>query len=155
MNQIDPLEAELRKLSPAKAPEELMSRLESARKVRSLEVGVPAAAAWRRWFRWLAPVAAGFALILLILHLRHPQVPSEQTRMAIAGHPSTQTKNVEFNQELVAAFDAVGRLPGGEPVRFRCREWRDFVTVRDPSRGLVIEQQTPRLEIVPVSFDTY
>ena len=56
---------------------------------------------------------------------------------------------------MVASFDAVARLPGGEPVRFRCREWADDVVVRDPARGIVIERRTPRLEVVPVSIETY
>jgi hypothetical protein len=56
---------------------------------------------------------------------------------------------------LVAAFDAVARLPDGQPVRFRCREWSDGVVLRDSARGIVIEQRMPRLEVVPVSFETY
>jgi hypothetical protein len=49
----------------------------------------------------------------------------------------------------------VAQLPNGEPVRFRCREWRDDVVVRDPGRGLVIERSTPRLEVVPISVETF
>jgi hypothetical protein len=49
----------------------------------------------------------------------------------------------------------VAHLPNGEPVRFLCREWRDEVILRDPARGIVIERQTPRLEVVPVRFETY
>jgi hypothetical protein len=69
--------------------------------------------------------------------------------------PALKADDVEFDQQLVAAFDAVARLPGGQPVRFRCREWADAVVLRDSARGIVIEQRTPRLEVVPVSFETY
>jgi len=56
---------------------------------------------------------------------------------------------------LVATFDAVGQLPDGEPIRLRCRQWRDEVILRDSARGVVIERQSPRLEVVPVKFETY
>ena len=62
---------------------------------------------------------------------------------------------VEIAREWVGSFDAVARMPGGEPVRFRCREWTDAVVWRDSAHGIVVEQRTPRLEVVPVSFDTY
>jgi hypothetical protein len=62
---------------------------------------------------------------------------------------------VEFGQDLVATFDAVARLPSGQPVRFRCRQWSDQMVMRDSSKGLVIEERTPRLEVVPVRFETY
>jgi hypothetical protein len=63
--------------------------------------------------------------------------------------------DVEINQELVSSFDTVARLPGGEPVRFRCQKWMDQTVINDKARGLTIEQRTPRLEIVPVRFETY
>ena len=56
---------------------------------------------------------------------------------------------------MVALFDAVAQLPNGQPVRFRCREWADEVVLRDPARGIVIERRTPRLEVVPIRFETY
>ncbi len=155
MSPNDPFETELRKLNPAKPPEELLARLESLRKDEDRKPIVPIGAVWGSWWRWLAPLATGVAVILLLLHWRHDQIPTAGTRIARTGHQVSQTNNVEFNQQLLAAFDAVARLPGGEPIRFRCREWQDLVTLRDPARGLVIEQRTPRLEIVPVSFDTY
>ena len=156
MNEIDPFEAELQKLRPARAPEDLLGRLASCKKIRDAENGVPTGGAWRLWLRWLAPATAlvlGF--VVLVLHSLDSQEPRQQKTLIQSSKPSLQSENVEFDQQLVAAFDAVARLPGGEPVRFRCREWRDLVTVRDPARGLVIEQQTPRLEITPVSYDIY
>jgi hypothetical protein len=81
-------------------------------------------------------------------------------KTASAGH-TTGSKavaaagNIEFDRRFVASFDAVGQLPDGQPVRFHVREWSDGVVVTDPASGLVIERNTPRLEVVPVSFDTY
>ena len=62
---------------------------------------------------------------------------------------------VQLSQELVSDFEAVGELPSGEPVRFHCREWNDTAVFHDSRRGLVIEQKVPRLEVVPVGFETY
>lgn len=63
--------------------------------------------------------------------------------------------SVQIDRQLVASFDAVARLPGGEPIRFRCREWVDEVVLQDKARGLVVEQRAPRLEVIPVRFETY
>jgi hypothetical protein len=63
--------------------------------------------------------------------------------------------DVKIDQRLVSSFDAVARLPGGEPVRFRCENWMDQTVVSDKSRGLVVENSRPRFEVVPVGFETY
>jgi hypothetical protein len=62
---------------------------------------------------------------------------------------------VQIDQALVWSFDAVARLPSGEPIRFRCREWMDQVVLSDRDRGVVFEQRAPRVEVVPVRFETY
>jgi hypothetical protein len=64
-------------------------------------------------------------------------------------------EEIEIGRTLVATFDAVAELPSGEPVRFRCQQWADTTRFRDRARGINVEQSTPRLEIVPVSLDTY
>jgi len=69
--------------------------------------------------------------------------------------PALKADNVQIDQELLSAFDTVARLPSGEPVRFRCRTWMDQVVLTDKQRGVVIEQRTPRIEVVPVRFETY
>ena len=46
-------------------------------------------------------------------------------------------------------------MPDVEPVRFRLRHWLDAVTVRDSVRGVEVVQRIPRIEVVPVSFDSY
>jgi hypothetical protein len=66
-----------------------------------------------------------------------------------------QADDVQIAQDLVSSFDTLAKLPGGEPVRFRCRQWVDKITLSDNTHGLVYEQRTPRVEIIPVGFETY
>ena len=63
--------------------------------------------------------------------------------------------DVHVDEELVSSYDVVAKLPGGEPVRFRCRQWRDQWSVTDTNRGVEIVQNNPRVEVVPVRFETY
>lgn len=67
----------------------------------------------------------------------------------------TKANVVRVDQALVSSYDAVAQLPSGEPVRFRCRKWMDDVVMKDKSHGLVIEQSIPRVEVIPVRFETY
>jgi hypothetical protein len=62
---------------------------------------------------------------------------------------------VEIDRQLLAQFEAVGRLPDGRPVRFRCSQWMDDLLVRDSADGLILKRTAPRLEIVPIGFETY
>jgi hypothetical protein len=71
-----------------------------------------------------------------------------------AGSPM-KADDVQIDQQLVSTFDAVAPLPSGEPVRFRCREWLDEVVLRDSKRGVEVARRVPRVEVVPVSFETY
>ena len=195
----DPFEAELRKLSPARPPAELMARLVAACPKSSTEaegVGVrqssgafrwgraegkrheigalPDDAAptrsiphsqpstinyqltWRLLLRWLAPATAVAGVLALIVLGPSGHGNREHGKQAAAADKQAlKADDVEFDQQLVAAFDAVARMPDGQPVRFRCREWTDEVVLRDSARGIVVEQRTPRLEVVPVSFETY
>jgi len=111
---------------------------------------------WRLLLRWLAPAAAVAAVVALVVWLpskRESQQRSNQR--SVAAESALKADNVELDQQLVASFDAVARLPSGQPVRFRCREWADAVVWSDSASGIVVEQRTPRLEVVPVSFETY
>lgn len=150
-------EAELRKLSPAKPPAELMAKLAAAAPAR---VHQPSTTnyqpSWWLLLRWLAPAAAVAAVVALLVWApsRHGN-RQESPQPSAAAQPALKADNVEFDQQLVASFDAVARLPSGQPVRFRCREWADAVVLRDSASGIEVEQRTPRLEVVPVSFETY
>ncbi len=156
---LDPFEAELRGLTPARPPADLMVRLATARPAPRPGCGdgwrsVFQFTAWRYRLRGRATATAAAVAGLLLWRSLEPG--SAPDRRARAPRPSTlRPDTVEFDRQLVAAFDAVARLPGGEPVRFRCREWADAVVMRDSARGVQIEQRTPRLEIVPVRLEIY
>lgn len=162
MNELDSIEAELRKLKPATPPEELIARLAAAKTVSGasdhharIERATHRNFNWL-WLRWLAPVTAAAAAVALLIWTALVTQPKPQVQTALASaKPALKANEVEIDQQLVADFDTVARLPSGEPVRFRCREWNDGVVLRDVSQGIVIEQSTPRLEMVPVSFETY
>ncbi len=152
-------EAELRRLKPAPLPDEFQSRLESALPQPPLPEAVRqrprvAPPAWWLWLRWLAPASvAGLVLLLVLAHGNRSKLGSSP--IAAAESPPMKADQVEIDRKLLASFDAVASLPDGEPVRFRCREWVDAVTLRDSDRGVEITHRTPRLEVVPVSFETY
>ena len=150
-------EAELRRLRPARVPDELASRLStpppapefaSRRRARILPTDSGS------WLRWLAPATA-LALTLLI-------VLSQVNRGRKSGLPATaapvaglKADQVEVDRQWLGSFDAVADMPDGEPVRFRFQQWIDAVTLRDSVRGVEVVQRVPRIEVVPVSFATY
>ena len=156
-------EAELPRLKPARPSEEFMARLAAtppkprAQAQNCFRLRREAPSWWRWSFRWLAPAAVTATLAAALLAGRWPKSIAHSLPH-VAMNPATplvQHDDVEIDRQLVAAYDAVAQLPDGEPVRLLCREWRDKVTLRDPAKGIVIERQTPRLEVVPVSYDTY
>lgn len=159
--ETEQFEAELQRLRPAKAPEELLASVS-----RPPQVGLPQPTSkprrgpglgtWWRRLQWLAPAAAAIILAaVLIARLQTRDHPNAGRLYRAAPKPVIKADQVEFDRQLLAAFDAVARLPGGEPVRFRCRQWMDEVVLRDTATGVIIEQQTPRLEVVPIKFETY
>jgi len=159
-------EAELRKLAPARPPDELMERLAGFKRSTSVALSQPSTINyqldwWRRLARWLAPAAAIGAAAVALLCWRWFGPESERhadplaNSRAAAAKPVLKADDVEIDERLVASFDAVARLPSGESIRLRCREWADALVLRDSASGTVIEQRAPRLEVVPVSFETY
>ncbi|HEX4348793.1 MAG TPA: hypothetical protein VH251_00325 [Verrucomicrobiae bacterium] len=156
-DELDKLEAGLRRIPPTAAPPELMERLRAARtKIQPKERRV-----LRRVFRWsdlfagwrgLALGSAAAVLLLGWLILR-PMAGTSRPNSSV--RPVTTADTVQVGHSLMASFDAVAQLPGGEAVRFRCREWQDDVVIHDKVNGVVISQSTPRVELVPVRFETY
>ena len=147
------MEVELRRLKPATPPSELIERMLAAVPAPcsprlETRAGAPRSTEWwLPWLRWLAPVSA----IGLVAFVSIRQIP-----LAL-NHPVTgiNADAVQISHKLVSAYDAVGELPGGEAVRFRVREWNDSTVMHDSARGLVVEQSKPRLEVIPVAFETY
>jgi hypothetical protein len=160
VNEHELLETELRQLRPARPPETLMARLAAAQpKPADDELQTrPALQAqqtdWARLlWRWLAPAVAVLLVAAVVWRVSLPG-KSEPGRPMTAA-PALKVDDVQIERELVSSFDAVGRLPSGEPVRFHCREWMDDLVWHDKTTGVVVEQRTPRLEVVPVRFETY
>ena len=155
------MEAELRRLAPAQPPENFMARLVAAEPVAKGDPAAkPVAVSWREtWLHILhrlAPATAVAAVVAVTLW-RTGLLPVGSSRPISPGLavPPVGGDEVKIDRELVSSFDAIGRLPDGEPVRFRCQNWMDQVVLRDPESGLLVQQSTPRMEVVPVRFETY
>ena len=152
-------EAELRRTPPARLPEHFMARLLAAKPGaepawRTPLRPAPARPGWQVLWRWLAPAMA-VAVAGLLVGRAHFNPASSAGKKPLAASYGLKADGVQVDQELVSSFDVVARLPGGEPVRFRCRKWRDQWVVTDKDRGVEIEQSNPRVEVVPVRFETY
>ena len=153
-DELQQFEAELRRTTPARPPEDFMAQLRAAKPAlkpvrRSSVRPETVLDKWRGMLRLLAP-----ALSLVVAGLF-------VARATFATHNISPTKSglkaddVQVNHELVSAYDVVATLPGGQPVRFRCREMKDQWVVTDKVRGVEIEESSPRVEVIPVRFETY
>ncbi|HEY5914299.1 MAG TPA: hypothetical protein VJA21_27230 [Verrucomicrobiae bacterium] len=157
VHQDHEFEQDLRRVRPAAPPAGTMQRLLAARAARqSPRPSVaPRTAFWPLLLRWLVPATAVLIAAFVVGRLYLPRDPAPPRQNLADVAPVVTADNVELDQELVRSFDTVALLPGGEPVRFRCREWRDEVILRGKDRSVVIEQRTPRIEVIPVRFETY
>jgi len=160
-NEQDRLEAGLRRIAPAQMPADLMLRLRAA-KVAPQRTEIPAPRRSWRWTEWFAawrglafaePAVAILLVALLVWRAVQPAVLPGKNDLGRT--PGLQANAVHVDHSLVASFDAVAQLPGGEPVRFHCRQWQDDVVVHDDANGVTISRRTPRVEVVPVRFETY
>jgi hypothetical protein len=164
---VERIESELAKLRPARPPEEFMARLAAAAPADSVRqqtnnlhsAQIRSASSWRWAWQWLAPATVVLMAAAYAAWWPWRTGPDGSSPEAVS--PAAFVKNgrspddIVIDRRVVAAYDAVAVLPGGEPVRFRCREWIDQVIFSDPARGLEIERSTPHLEVVPVSFESY
>lgn len=163
MNDFELLEMELRRLKPAQPPAEFSAHLaQTLRRIgpqtrpRSWD-RIRSAFGARTW-RWMAPATAIAVVLILIGVLKLSiSAPNQSPKAASlnASRPAIKADHVEINRQLVATFDTVAQLPTGEPIRFQCSEWREDVVLRDSAHRLLIKQEQPRLEIVPVTFEIY
>lgn len=160
MSDLEKFEQELRSLTPAKPPAEFIERLRNLEPPGPVQqTALPAQPGahwnWTHLLRWLVPATAVLAVAGLVW-LKSVHTGNHGGRpLAVTVNPPLKADSVQIDEQLVGSFDAVGRLPDGEPVRFHCREWMDNVVLRDKTRGVVIEKRTPRVEVVPVRFETY
>ncbi len=160
-------ELQLRRVKPAKPPEDFIARLLAVDPKSKIPVASPISPIpdyWRmliRSLRWLIPASAVALGAVMVWRgsppsASQPASPAPSPPVSAAAVPPVLTADdVKINQQLVSSFDAVARLPGGEPVRFRCQNWMDQVVLSDKTHGFVVENRTPRFEIVPVGFETY
>jgi len=107
-----------------------------------------------QFLKWLVPAGALAAALVVVLRV----VPSQNIKPAVS--PSAvpgilKADDVQIDHELVSTFDAVAQLPSGPPVRFHCREWMDQVVLDDSKRGITVTERRPRVEIIPVGYETY
>ncbi|MEI9863799.1 MAG: hypothetical protein WDN00_04445 [Limisphaerales bacterium] len=160
-HELEEFERQLRQTKPARLPETFTARLLAAEPEPSAQVvSEPVAPAFpdylrtlRLSLRWLIPATA---MAVAVMMAWHGSLPSARRLPGAGATPATmKADDVKIDQRMVSSFDAVARLPGGEPVRFRCESWVDQITLSDKSRGLVVENSRPRLEVVPVGFETY
>jgi hypothetical protein len=177
--ELERFEADLRRVRPALPPSDFLQRLKSetaAVVVERRAEAKPAAPAqqpekttvrmavsasepgtWASWMslilRWLVPAAAVLVIGAVIWRANLPAEHNQRSQQT-AGTP-VKADDVQIDQQLVSTFDAVAPLPSGEPVRFRCREWMDEVVLRDSRRGVEVTRRVPRVEVVPVRFETY
>ena len=109
---------------------------------------------WPAWpalvLRWLVPATAVLVVGVIVWRANVPTGRGPQ-----AANNPVRANDVQIDQQLVSTFDTVAALPSGEPVRFRCREWMDEVVLRDSRRGVEVTRRVPRVEVVPVRFETY
>ncbi|MFO1512027.1 MAG: hypothetical protein U1F83_03790 [Verrucomicrobiota bacterium] len=163
--ELEKFEAELRQIKPVKLPDELVARLQAsdlpapARPQKTISQSTTTLG-FRQILRLLIPATAVICIVAVIW--RGNQASNKKTTpnaspqvAATTKSPLLKADNIEIGKELVSSFDAVAMLPGGEPVRFRCQQWMDQVVVNDKSQGLLVENRTPRVVVVPVGFETY
>ena len=155
-------EAELRRTRPVKLPEELRSRLLAAAPPKKARSAPPwpalAVLGWLRVLRLALPAAAAVIVAAIIVWRSaspKPETNYTKSKVGIAVASPLKPDDVKIDQELVSSFDTLARLPTGEPIRFHCNQWLDQVTLSNKAQGLVLQERTPRLEIVPVGFETY
>jgi hypothetical protein len=153
-------EAELRRTPPARLPEHFMARMRAAKPGTEPARPTPFHPAagrpgWRVVLRWLAPALAVAAVVGLLLVRANLTPRSSVKGQPLAAATGLKADDVQVDEELVSSFEVVAKLPGGQPVRFRCRQWRDQLVVIDNHRGVEIQESSPRVEVVPVRFETY
>ena len=141
MSDFDPqqFESELRRLRPGKPPQETLQRILKKVPARAARPWLPSmpemGGRWARLLRLLIPAGAVTVLLTTWVFQRgHPSTkPTAPQRVAV--HSPVKADKVEIDRQLVADFDAVGKLPNGEPVRFRCQQWMEKVKLREIGRA--------------------
>lgn len=152
-------ESELRRAAPAPVPAELLEKLRKAAASSKRSAGhslhpFVVLRLVRGWY-WAALSSLAIVVCLLAFPALRGSHSKEIAHSPASGPAPARLPVVLVDHALVSTYEAVAEMPGGLPVRFQCRKWMDKVEMRDAQGGLVVEQSTPRLEIVPKCLETY
>ncbi len=161
-SELEELEKELAAMRPAPAPESLLNRLrELPLKSADKTVRRESPGLLELLLNALRPFATAAAALLLVAACAgwwwqaRQVAPVGRTVISAPIDPVLTAKEVDIEQTLIASFETVARLPDGQSVRFRYEEWLDEFRVRDAMRGMVLEKREPRVEIIPIRYETY
>jgi hypothetical protein len=145
-DELNPLEAELRRMRPAAVPDELTRRIRR-------ELARPAAARAPAAVHWIwavtVPAAAALAVWLAPVGMRGLQ------GRGVAAAAEAALKPVKVENVLVAAQDeGFVTLDDGTPARRARLKFVDSVTWRDPRSNASLTWTVPREEVrvMPVVF---
>ncbi len=125
-HELEEFERQLRQTRPARLPEDFAARLLVAEpKWKTSVVSKPVATGFpdylrmlRMSLRWLIPATA---MAVAVMVAWQGSLPSAHRPLGSGAAPAMmKADDVKIDQRLVSSFDALARLPGGEPVRFRC-----------------------------------
>jgi hypothetical protein len=170
--ELNVFETELKKLRPAKAPEELITRLMEGRQDAPVPTptrndgGAHPGLLWKRILWGLAPACAALVLVGVLLN-SHRSGPTRAERTSTAPEPPVQVTSapeaapdepedaLEIDRYLVASFETVAESPERGPVRLRVDQWLDTVVFKDADTGIAIERHIPRVQVVPVRLESY
>lgn len=166
--ELELFEKELSRLKPSAVPASLLSRLKDlgrgpARQPRPIgRASWFSGVSWSLLFGRVLPAAALPLVLFAGIWLSRPPGlspesarPTEVASTSAPEAPAVGGEVVQIDETLLTAFEAVAEVPGRGPVRFRYSEWEDRVVVREPDTGMSVEQRRPRIEIVPVAYETF
>jgi len=160
-HELETFAASLRQIKPGRLPEEFHERLRSVPwqpVVPPIAHRQPIAVTANFGWLWRSLIPATAAIIIAVVWLGRQSsnsTRSPQTPPLASTAPSLEVDTVEWSQELLSSFDAVATLPSGEPVRFRCQQWQNKLTLDDQKQGLLVENWSPQIVVVPVRFESY
>lgn len=159
-DELQQLEAELKRLRPVAPSRELLTKLE-----RELGASHPASGSGsivsrpsRKWWLWAAAMPAAAAIALLIaLSVRRgqPVEPPKTAKQQTAAAETEVFKPVAAENVLLAARDeGLVTLDDGTTARRERLNYVDTVTWKDPRTNASVRWTVPREEVrvVPVKF---
>lgn len=153
-DELDQLEAELKRLRPMAPSDELIARLG-----RELDRAPANRRAGRTWWLWAGALPIAAALAILITVVTRPDAgrafPVPPSASAVDGSADAPFQPVAADNLLYAARDdGLVTLSDGTPARRERLDYVDTITWKDPRTNASVRWSVPREEVrvVPVSF---